>query len=165
MGRIKNQSASARYSTKRGVINLQFDDTPPKTMEAQKDVHIIGVILVQKYDLKKGIELFGEKSDSAIVKELTQIHELETYEPILASDLSWEEKNKSLESLLFIIEKRNGYIKVRKVSDGSKHHMYDGYEKADGSSPMVATDSSFFTGVLDACEGREVAVPGTLLTG
>ena len=53
---------------------------------------ILGVILVEKYGLKKGMELFGEKADTAVVKELTQIHEIETYERIMYSDLPWEEK-------------------------------------------------------------------------
>ena len=56
--------------------------------EAQTDVNIIGFILVHQYGLKKGVELFGEKADAAFVKELTQIHKMETYEAILASDLS-----------------------------------------------------------------------------
>ena len=74
MDRIKNQFAGAGYSTKRGVINLQFDDDappPPKMTEAHTYVHILGVILVQQYGLKKGVELFGEKADTAVVKELT----------------------------------------------------------------------------------------------
>ena len=58
-------------------------------MEDQTDAHILGVILVQKYGLKIGIELFGEKVDAAVVKEITKIHELETYKPIMASDMSW----------------------------------------------------------------------------
>ena len=86
MDRIKNQFAGARYSTKRGIINLHFNDDappPPKMTEAQTYAHMLGDILVQKYGLKKGMELFGEKADAAVVKELTQIHELETYEPIM----------------------------------------------------------------------------------
>ena len=81
MDRIKNQFATAGYSTKLGVINLQFDDDappPPKTTEAHTDAHILGVIFVQKYGIKKGIELFGEKAYAAVVKELTQIHKLDT---------------------------------------------------------------------------------------
>ena len=83
------------------------------------------------------------------MKELTQIHKLETYKPIMASDLSWEEKKKVLDSLLFITEKRNGDVKARKVADGSKQHTYDGYDKADGSYPKVTTECIFFTGVVD----------------
>ena len=121
--RIKNHFAGARYITKRGVIKLQFDnDAPasPKIMEAHTDAQILGFILVQKYGIKKGIELLSKKSDAAVVKELTQILELEMYEPIMASDLSWEEKKKALEYLLFITEKINGNIKASKVADGSK---------------------------------------------
>ena len=50
------------------------------------------------------------------------------------------------------------WIKARKVADGSKQRTYDGYDKLDGSSPMVATDSIFPTGVVDAAEMRVVAI-------
>ena len=95
MERIKNHFSGAGYSTKRGVINLQFDNNappPPEITEAHTDAHIIGVILVKQCGLKKGIDMFGEKAYATVVEEITQIHELETYEPIMASDLSWEEK-------------------------------------------------------------------------
>ena len=36
--------------------------------------------------------------------------------------------------------------------------MYDGNDKADGSSPTITTQSIFFTGVVDACEGGAVEV-------
>ena len=76
----------------------------------------------------------------------------------MASDMSWEEKKKALYSLLFITENRNGDIKARKVPNGSKQPTYDGYEKADGSSPTVTTEIIFFTGVVEARGGRAVAV-------
>ena len=91
MDRIKNHFAGSGYSNKWGVINLKVDDdTPalPKMTESHTDAHILGVILVKQYGLKKGIELFEEKADATVVKELTQIHELETYKPIMDSDLS-----------------------------------------------------------------------------
>ena len=59
---------------------------------------------------------------------------------------------------MFITEKRNGDIKARKVADGSKQRTYDGYDKADGSLPTVATDSIFLTGVIDAYELRAIAI-------
>ena len=77
MDRINNHFAGTGYSNKRGVVNLQFDDDappPPKMTEAHIDAHILGFILVQQYVLKKGIELFGEKADAAVVKELTHKH-------------------------------------------------------------------------------------------
>ena len=92
------------------------------------------------------------------MKELSQIHKLATYKPIMASNLSWEEKKKALESLLFIAEKRNRDIKARKVANGSKQRTYDGYDKTDGSFPTVTTEIIFFTGIVYAREGRAVAV-------
>ena len=89
-----------------GVINLQFDDGAPlplKMTEAQTYAHMLGVVLVQQYGLNKRVELFSEKADADVLKELKQIHELETYEPILSSD------KEALESLLFFTEKKRGY--------------------------------------------------------
>ena len=62
----------------------------------------------------------------------------------------FEDRNKALASLMFITEKRNGDIKASKVDDGSKQRTYDSYDKSDGSSSKVATDSIFLTGVIDA---------------
>ena len=59
---------------------------------------------------------------------------------------------------MFITEKRNGDIKARKVADGSKQRTYYGYDKSDGSSPTVAKDSIFLTGVKDAKEQRAIAI-------
>ena len=122
--------------------------------EEQSDAYIVGVIFAQHFSLKKGLELFGEKGETAVHKELEQIHKMETYEPIYKSDPSIEDRKKALASLLFIIEKRNGDIKARKVADGSKQRTYDSYNKSDGSSPTVALDSIFMTGVIDTKEMR-----------
>jgi hypothetical protein len=100
--------------------------------------------------MKKAKELFWDKADAVIMRELTQINKFETYVPLRASDLSWEEKKKALESLIFVTKKRNGDIKARKVADGSKQRTYDGYDKSDGSSPTVVTERIFMTGVVDA---------------
>ena len=55
---------------------------------------------------------------------------------------------------MFITEKTNGTVKARKVADGSKQRTYNGYEKSDGSSPAVITESIFLIGVVDARERR-----------
>ena len=43
--------------------------------------NFMGVILVQQYNLKKGLELFGELSEEATTKELQKIHDFGTYIP------------------------------------------------------------------------------------
>ena len=118
----------------------------------------MGVIFAQHFSLKKGLELFGEKADVAVQKELNQIHQMDTYKPVHKSDLTFEDRKKALASLVFITEKRNVDIKARKVADDSKQRTYDGYDKSDGSSPTVAMDSIFRTGVIDAYELRAIAI-------
>ena len=115
--------------------------------EEQSDAHVLGVIFAQHFSLKKGLELFGNKADIAVQEELTQIHKMDTYEPVHKSNLTFEDRKKALVSLMFITEKRNSDSKARKVADGSKQHTYDGYNKSDGSSPTVATDSISFSQV------------------
>ena len=92
------------------------------------------------------------------MRELKQIHSYETYEPQKASSLTWNQKKEALNSLLFVREKRDGVIKARQVADGSKQRTYDGYDKKDGASPTVLTESVFLIGVIDARERRAQAV-------
>ena len=87
------------------------------------------VVFTQHFRPKKDLELFGDKADVAVQKELEQIHAMDTYKPVHKSDLTFEDRKKALASLLFITEKRNGDIKARKVADGSKQRTYDGYNK------------------------------------
>ena len=44
------------------------------------------------------------------------------------------------------------------MADGSKQRTYNRYEKPDGSSPNVTTDSIFLTGLIYAHEGRAIAI-------
>ena len=44
--------------------------------------------MAQQYCTKKAKELFGDKVNAAVVRELNQIHYVETYVLIKASDLS-----------------------------------------------------------------------------
>ena len=158
---MKEAYTGAEYKTKQGVINVEFneDGPPPPTMTKEEiKSHLIGVILVQQYNLNHGIKLFGARAEEAVKKELWQINDLETYIPKMASELIWEGKRKAMESLLFIAKKRNESIKARQVGDGSKQRTYDGYNKADGLLPTVITDSIFLTGVVDAREKRAVAI-------
>ena len=55
-------------------------------------------------------ELFGDRADAAVTRDLNQINNFETYIPIKTGNLSREEKNKALESILSMTEKRNGNI-------------------------------------------------------
>ena len=83
---------------------------------------------------------------------------MNTYYPMDASKLSYQERKYALASMLFITEKINGDVKARKVAISSKQCMYDGYDKSSVSSPNVNTYSVFLTGVVDAHELRAVEI-------
>ena len=57
---------------------------------------------------------------------------------------------------MFLKEKRDGKIKGRTVAGGNKQR--DFISKEDASSPTVATESVLLTCIIDAEEGRDVAV-------
>ena len=82
------------------------------------------VVMAQQYITKKVKELFGDKADAAVMRELNQINDFETYVPLKASNLSWEEKKKAIESLIFMAETMNRDIKARKVADGISQSTY-----------------------------------------
>ena len=86
---LRNQFAGAGYCTKCGVINLQMHGTvpPPKMTKSQIESHLVGVVMAQQYGMKKAKELFGDKADAAVTRELNQINDFKTYAPLKASDL------------------------------------------------------------------------------
>ena len=65
-------------------------------------------IVALNMNLRKGLELFGDKAEIVTVKELSQIHEMGTYVPLDAGKLTAEQKAKALSSLMFIVEKHDG---------------------------------------------------------
>ena len=148
---------------KMGVINLNLD-TPSQAPDGgwQDDYslteHLLGGILVQQYNLKKGMELFGDRAEAATTKELQSIHDFGTYEPQDAKLLSREERLKALSALMFIVEKRNGDIKARKVAVGSKQRTFPGYSKSEWASPTVSTDGVILTFTIEAYKEHDVAV-------
>ena len=62
---------------------------PPKMIESQIESHLMEVVMAQQYNMKKATELFGDEADAAVMRELNQINDFETYVPLKASNLSW----------------------------------------------------------------------------
>ena len=125
----------------------------------EKDIEeqMLGVILVRQYNLKKGMELFGDRAKEATTKELQKVHDFGTYVPVIHKDLTQEEKTKALYALMFILEKRDGRVKARKFAVGSKQRTFPGYVKSEWSSPTVTTDGVIITSTIEAHDGRDVA--------
>ena len=151
---LKNGCHSgAGCKVKQGVIHVKFAENaekPPAMIEEESNAHVMGEVLVEHYNMKKGLELFGERGEKAFTRELQKIHGMNTYKPMDVSKLSYQEIKYVLASMLFITKKRNFDLKSRKVAIGSKQRTYERYDNSNSSSPNVNTDSIFLTGLVDA---------------
>jgi Reverse transcriptase (RNA-dependent DNA polymerase) len=91
----------------------------------------------------------------AILKEFCQLHDKGVFEPHLAHTLSPTQRRGALCAVNLIKEKRSGEVKGRTCADGSvQKNLFD---RADTTSPTVATDSLMYTLLIDAKERRDVA--------
>jgi hypothetical protein len=106
--------------------------------------------------MKAGMKQFKQRGEDAVSKELSQLHFRDTFEPINPKDLTNEERKEVLESHLFLKEKRDATVKGRMVTGGNKQRGT--IEKLDASSPTAALESVLLTAIIDAHEGRDVAV-------
>jgi hypothetical protein len=116
---------------------------------------IIGMIMVQ-LSMKTGIKKWGEAAEQAITVEMKQLHWRNSYKPMHWHELTSAQKERILESHIFVEEKRDGKIKARKVVGGNKQRDY--ITKEDVSSPTVSAEAVMLTCVIDAVEGRDVTV-------
>ena len=84
------------------------------------EAHILGVIMVEHYSMKKGIDLFGDRVETAVTKELKEMNNMNIYKRKHAHELTYQERKNTLALLLFITVKRDGTIRARLVGDGSR---------------------------------------------
>ena len=110
--------------------------------------------MVQTYGLKAGLKKFGPRGKQAAYKELKQLHQRIVFKPVKVEDLTPQEKAKAMESLMFLVEKRDKRVKARYVADGSSQRPYTPKEEA--ASPTAYTDSIFVTATIDAKQNRDV---------
>ena len=108
------------------------------------------------YSLKKGIAKFGKRGKEAVDGEMKQLHDRATWKPLDVNTLSAQERRDAMESLIFLTEKRDGRVKARHCADGRKQRSWMAKEEA--ASPTVALESLMLSTVIDAKEGREVAM-------
>ena len=73
----------------------------------------------QTFNLKKGILKYGNRGKTAVDKELSQLHNRNVFEPIYPSQLTKLEKDKAMNSLIFLTEKKDRTIKARACANGS----------------------------------------------
>ena len=122
-------------------------------------------IILTQYSLKQGLAKFQERGEEAVRKELQQLHDKGTFIPISKEELTQEQRNHSIGSLMLLKEKGCGRLKARACANGSMQRSI--YAKEDAASPTVSVESVLMSCVIDAEEERHVAVtdiPGSTLT-
>ena len=107
------------------------------------------------HSLQKGIKKFQKKGHDAAKDEMKQLHDRECWTPIKVDTMSPTEKEKALESLMFLVEKKCGRIKARHCANGSKQRKWMRPEEA--ASPTVMTESVLLTAAIEARKRRDVA--------
>ena len=60
-------------------------------------------------------------------KEITQLRNMYTYEPVNPKKLTKKQRMDALKSLMFLIEKRNGAVKALSCADGRKQRKQNNY--------------------------------------
>ena len=91
------------------------------------------------YSLQKGLKKFKEKGYEAALGKMKQLHDRDCWTPIKMQSMSQSEKNKALESLIFLVEKKDGRVKARHCANGSKQRQWMRPDEA--ASPTVMTES------------------------
>ena len=118
------------------------------------DAKIIGVCNSQTYNLRKGILKYGDKRKEVIHKELLQLNNRGVFKPIHLSELTQVKKDKAMNSLILLTEKKAGAIKSRACANGSTQCSY--IDKHDATSPTVITEALMTPAVINTKQNRDV---------
>ena len=73
-----------------------------------------------QFSITAGLKKFNEKGKKGVTKELTQMHDMRVFTPVLKESLNKEERSKALASLMFLKEKRDKTVKACMCADGRK---------------------------------------------
>jgi hypothetical protein len=136
------------------TIDDTMHEIDPKLCTMSQEEMMMWAYMTTQYNLKPGLRKFGARGVTVAVKELMQLHIMDTWTPLKVSKLSKEQRKRALSSLLFLKEKRTGDVKGPSCIDGAPQCVY--IPKEDATSPTVWTESTFITTTIAAAEKRKV---------
>ena len=79
------------YKENNVVINTnsaENADTPPVISEEEIEAHTMGFVLIEHFNMNKGVDIFGNRSKTTVMKELQKIHDMKAYKIMYASTLT-----------------------------------------------------------------------------
>jgi hypothetical protein len=94
-------------------------------------------VALTQYNVKRGLEIYGQAASDAVMKEMKQLHDQKTIRPRASKDLTLEEKRRALAYLVFIKERRCGTFKAHRCADRRKQRLYKTKEE---TSPPHSPD-------------------------
>jgi hypothetical protein len=110
--------------------------------------------------LKQGINKVGNKGIQGAIEELKQLRVRQVLKPININDLINNEKYRAMESLIFLLEKKDQRIKARTWDNGSIQRTY--ICKDEATSPTVSTKAILLTEVIVAKKERDIMTAGNI---
>lgn len=116
------------------------------------------------FSLAAGLKRFGDKGEAAVLKELNQFNMLNTFTPLDANSITYEQRRTALASLMFLTEKQNGDVKARACANGKPQREH--IAKEETASPTVTTEANFALAAIAVHERRFVGtmdLPGAFL--
>ena len=133
------------------VIAKIMEHLETKVNNMEKKTH---TQLAQTYSLRTALKKFKDKGKEATMGEMKQLDDRNVYYPIKVDELTPKERKRAMESLLFVVEKRDSRVKARFCANGSTQREY--MDRDETASPTVMTESIFITSVIDAKQNRDV---------
>lgn len=131
-----------------------------KTLDyAAYEAGVVGGFLIkhcfsQMYIMQKGVKVFGARGVSAAKEELKQLHDRTCWRALAVKELTRQERERAMECLMFLTEKKTNDIKGRLAYNGKPTR--DWITREDKSSPMAHTESILLTAGIDALQRRDV---------
>ena len=143
---INEQPSTSNLDTFRKVIGITFNTLGRMNMSNKQ------------LPIKRGTKKFGDKAIVAIMKEYTQLHNKEVFEPIENQNLKDEIKATSLHLIILVTQKRDGIIKRRSVTNGRQHKSREYFDESRTSSPTIQLESFMLSLLIDSFENKDVAI-------
>ena len=87
-----------------GTIHINVQDPVTFTCDVSDALEeIIGVTMAQHFRVRAGFKRFGDRVEKAVSKELIELHNMHTYDPVDTNKLTKKQGMHALNSLMFLI--------------------------------------------------------------
>ena len=97
---------------------LEYDDNEARVLASFIDEHLSGHCHSQQFILQKAIKKFGSQGVRAAKDEVKQLHGRTCFKAIAIAELTRREKERAMDGLMFVTQKRSGEYKGRLAYNG-----------------------------------------------